>query len=287
MKNAIIVENLRKSYQANEVIHGISFEVKKGETFALLGINGAGKTTTLECLEGLRKFESGSIEINGKKGIQLQSSSLPKNMKAKEALEFFACWDHVSVNKEYLEKVGVSPFLNKQYGQLSTGQKRRLHLAIAMLGNPDILFLDEPTAGLDVEGRFNLHQEIKGLKEQGKTIIIASHDMTEVSELCDRIAILKDGHIAFIGTSTELTKSFQEYIQLQVRFSVNPNFEELNTIPIYQNEYFIFETNNLTTLLLAISRLANKQNIQIIDLKIDQESLEKRFLTITKESTKQ
>lgn len=288
MEYTIIVENLKKSYQSNEVLHGISFQVRKGETFALLGVNGAGKTTTLECLEGLRKYDSGSIEINGKRGIQLQSSALPQNMKAIEALHFFANWDKSKVDMNYVEKVGVKPFLNKQYGQLSTGQKRRLHLAIAMLGNPDIVFLDEPTAGLDVEGRVTLHDEIRNLKKAGKTIIIASHDMTEVEELCDRIAILKEGTIAFLGTSEELTKSFHKYSQIQIRFDSLPEFKDL-TLANYKEEshnYSVFETTDLTKALQEIAQLAITQNKLIQDIKIDHESLEHRFLTITKEENR-
>ncbi|MFQ7737281.1 MAG: ATP-binding cassette domain-containing protein, partial [Emergencia timonensis] len=158
MSDAIRVEKLRKSYGSKEVLKGISFDVSRGEIFALLGINGAGKTTTLECMEGLKKYDSGSIEVNDRCGVQLQSSSLPGNMKAGEALTLFSKWQKTKVNSDYVKRLGVAPFLSKQYGQLSTGQKRRLHLALALLGNPEIVILDEPTAGLDVEGRVAIHR---------------------------------------------------------------------------------------------------------------------------------
>ena len=169
MIDAINVNELRKNYGTCEVLKGIEFKVKKGEIFALLGINGAGKTTTLEIIEGLRKYDSGTITVNGKIGIQLQSSSLPAHIKAIEAIKLFAKWNKEKIDYEMLKKLGIKEIEKKQYFELSTGQKRRLNLALALVGNPDIIFLDEPTAGLDVEGRLSLHEQIKCLKSEGKT----------------------------------------------------------------------------------------------------------------------
>lgn len=160
MNEAIIIRNLTKSYGTHIVLNNLDFCVYQGEIFALLGINGAGKTTSLECIEGLRKYDSGSITINGIMGIQLQSASLPKNIKALEAVKLFVKWNKTSLDKAALNALGIYEFAKKQYYQLSTGQKRRLHLALALTRNPDILFLDEPTAGLDVEGRLSLHEQI-------------------------------------------------------------------------------------------------------------------------------
>lgn len=284
MSEVIKVNHLVKSYGNRPVIRGISFTVRKGEIFALLGVNGAGKTTTLECMEGLRKQESGTIQVEGNFAVQLQSSSLPQNIKAIEAVSFFAKWRGVSVNKESLERIGVMSFKNKQYRELSTGQKRRLHLALAMLGDPDIVFLDEPTAGLDVEGRASLHEEIRRLKGMGKTIIVASHDMAEVEELCDRIAILKEGSIAFLGTTADLAANFQGISSLQIRFSKRPVLEELKH-SIFQKEdrgFFVFETENLTESVLEIVSQVREQNISIQDIKVGQINLEQHFLTIAK-----
>ena len=191
MRYAIEVKELKKNYGSHTVLKGINFNVIKGESFALLGINGAGKTTTLECIEGLKKYDSGNIIVNGKMGIQLQSASLPEHIRAMEAVWLFAKWNKVKINDSMLTSLGIAEFGKKQYLELSTGQKRRLHLALALIPDPEIIFLDEPTAGLDVEGRILLHEEIRKLKEQGKTIIMSSHDMAEVESLCDRIAILK------------------------------------------------------------------------------------------------
>lgn len=285
MKNAITVENLEKSYGAAKVLKGISFTVAPGEIFALLGINGAGKTTTLECMEGLRSYDSGSIRLNGKRSVQLQSASLPEHMKAKEAISFFANWKKAKISAEYLESLGVTPFLNQTYKRLSTGQKRRLHLALAMLGDPDILFLDEPTAGLDVEGRASLHKEILKLQEKGKTILMASHDMAEVEELCNRISILKAGEIVFTGTSYQLTESLHSSFQLQVRFGGKPDFASVPYLrpSSQENGFYIFQCENLAETMVLLGELAQKQKISIKDIHVMQDSLEQKFLSVVQE----
>ena len=171
MNDILQVQGLKKNYGNLSVLKSLDFSVKQGEIFALLGTNGAGKTTTLECIEGLRTYDSGRISIHGRMGIQLQSASLPEHMKAMEAVDLFAKWNKVSPGKAMLDALGIGEFGKKQYDQLSTGQKRRLHLALALIRDPDILVLDEPTAGLDVEGRISLHKQIRQLKKEGKTIL--------------------------------------------------------------------------------------------------------------------
>ena len=170
MSCAIKVSNLQKSYGSHVVLKDLSFCVRQGEIFGLLGVNGAGKTTTLECIEGLRRYDNGSVAINGQIGIQLQSASLPEHIKPLEAAKLFAKWNKASLDKAMLEALGIYEFAKKQYFQLSTGQKRRLHLALALTRNPDILFLDEPTARLDVEGWVALHEQIRRLKASGKKV---------------------------------------------------------------------------------------------------------------------
>ena len=179
MDCAIQVRGLKKSYGSTIVLGGLDFDIEKGETFALLGVNGTGKTTALECIEGLRKYDSGSITVNGKIGIQLQSSSLPAHIKPMEAVRLFSKWNKAKIDFTLLNALGMKEIEMKQYIQLSTGQQRRLHLALALIGNPDIIFLDEPTAGLDALGRVSLHEQIRKLKSQGKTVVLASHDMAD------------------------------------------------------------------------------------------------------------
>ena len=284
METKISVEDLFKSYGNNHVLKGISFGVEQGEIFALLGANGAGKTTTLECMEGIRKCDSGKIEIKGKTGVQLQSSSLPQNIKSMEAIRLFAKWHSSDIDNDYLARLGVVELKNKQYHQLSTGQKRRLHLALAMIGDPDIVFLDEPTAGLDVEGRISLHDEIRALQERGKTIIMASHDMAEVEELCNRIAILRDGNIAFIGTASELTQHIQGIKRVHIRLSLPVVFERLKYAKYIDDKqgYLVFQVEQLEDGIAELAALVKKGKSSIRDLKIEHPSLEQRFIDIAK-----
>lgn len=286
MNAAIRVENLRKSYGDNLVVKGISFEVSKGETFALLGTNGAGKTTTLECIEGIRKFDSGNINVEGNMGVQLQSTSLPANIRAYEAFVLFCKWNKTEPDWEKFNDFGITEFRNLEYREMSTGQKRRLHLAIALINDPDIIFLDEPTAGLDVEGRAALHEEIKKLKKQGKTILIASHDMAEVEMLSDRIAILKEGKIAFIGTSQQLTTVLTTGVEIHVRtLKELTSFEfDYSTYVGTQKEYEAFKTKELDNGLLELLQSIKDSNNQLLDIRIKHPTLEEKFIDIAKEA---
>ncbi|MEG0640970.1 MAG: ABC transporter ATP-binding protein [Clostridium sp.] len=284
MKVKIRVSNLEKQYGDNVVLKKISFEVGEGDIFALLGTNGAGKTTTLECIEGVRKYNSGDISINGEIGVQLQSSSLPECIKGIESLKLFAKWNNTTVNINVIKRLGINDILKKQYKEMSTGQKRRLHLALAMTGDPDIIFLDEPTAGLDVEGRVSLHEEIRRLKKEGKTIIIASHDMAEVESLCNRLVILKDGEIAFYGSINELTAQMESTYRIQIKLSSPLELNE-GLICSYKGEeegYHVFDSNKIDDGLLEILTLAKIQNINVYDLKVEHGSLEKCFMNIAK-----
>ena len=267
MNYAIKVDKLNKSYGTNHVIKGISFEVKNGEIFGLLGANGAGKTTTLECIEGLRKFDSGEIDVNEKIGVQLQLASLPQNMKAIEAITLFSKWGGTNIDNDILSSLGINELKNKQYRDMSAGQKRRLHLALALIGNPQILFLDEPTAGLDVEGRVALHGEIRKLKDNGKTIVITSHDMAEVESLCDRIAILKDGKIAFIGIPKELISQIDPNCIIHIKTTEGED---------------VFSSTNISQTLLKELENYKKRKITVLDIIIERDTLEQRFMDISR-----
>lgn len=277
MSRAIKVENLIKSYGENTVIKGISFEVEKGEVYALLGANGAGKTTTLECIEGIRKYDSGKIYIEGSIGVQLQSSSLQASITALEAFTLFCKWHRSKVDLSLFESLGLLEIKNKQYSQMSTGQKRRLHLALAMIGTPEIIFLDEPTAGLDVEGRVTLHEQISKLKQSGTTIILASHDMAEVESLCDRIAILKDGKIAFSGTTTELTSKIGEACSIHIKTEKPLDNSDL------QKGYSVFTSTNIGESLLEVLEHCKQTQNLVLDVKVERATLEQRFMDIARE----
>ncbi len=263
MGNAIEIKDLKKSYGSHMVLKGISFEIKQGEIFALLGINGAGKTTSLECMEGLKKYDSGTVTVNGTMGIQLQSSSLPAHIKPMEAVRLFAKWNGVKADGALADSLGLWEIEGRQYGQMSVGQKRRLHLALALVSNPDIIFLDEPTAGLDVEGRLALHDLIRGLKAQGKTVVLASHDMAEVEALCDRIVVLNDGSIAFCGTVSELADQIgRKYL---IHIKTERGSETL-------------EADNIENVLLSLLGELKREGIRVLDIKVDRGTLEQHFL---------
>lgn len=267
MTSAIQINSLRKSYGNHTVLRNLDFSVCRGEIFALLGVNGAGKTTALECIEGLRKYDGGKVTVNGTMGIQLQSASLPEHIKGMEAVRLFAKWNKTVPDQAMLDTLGIHELAKKQYYQLSTGQKRRLHLALALTRNPDILFLDEPTAGLDVEGRISLHKQIRQLKAKGKTIILASHDMAEVESLCDRIAILAAGEIAFVGTVEELNQKVGKHYNISIQ-------TEEGTEKI--------ESDDIGETLLALLERYQEKGMSISDIRVDRGSLEQHFMKIAK-----
>jgi len=267
MSCAIQIDGLKKSYGNHTVLKGLNFHVKKGEVFALLGVNGAGKTTALECIEGLRKADSGSIAVNGRMGIQLQSVSLPAHIKPMEAVRLFAKWNKTRIDYAMLAALGIDGLTKKLYAELSMGQKRRLHLALALTSDPDILFLDEPTAGLDVEGRISLHDQICKLKAQGKTIILASHDMAEVENLCDRIAILNDGNIVFLGAVAELTSRIGKRYTIHIKTGQGDES---------------FESDNIGDTMLTLLTDYKQRGIAVLDIKIDRGTLEQHFIDIAR-----
>ncbi len=267
MTYALEVKGLRKSYGEREVLKGIDLCVRRGEIFALLGVNGAGKTTALACIEGLRRYDGGTVSVNGRMGIQLQSAALPAHIKGAEAVRLFAKWNRKTADVSMLAALGVDGIANKQYLEMSTGQKRRLHLALALICDPDIVFLDEPTAGLDIEGRISLHEYIRHLKAQGKTILLASHDMAEVESLCDSIAILRDGEIAFAGTVLALTEKIGKHYNIQIRTA-----QGIET----------YEADDIGDSLIAILRDCQERNAAIQDIRVDRGSLEQHFLKIAK-----
>ncbi len=270
MTPAVAVADLRKRYGAHQVLKGLTFQVEQGEIFALLGVNGAGKTTALECIEGQRQPDGGSVTLRGKRGIQLQNASLPAHIRPMEAVKLFAKWKGAKISSDMLEELGIPQLGKRQYRELSTGQKRRLHLALALIGEPELLFLDEPTAGLDVEGRIALHRLIQSLKGRGRTILLASHDMAEVESLCDRIAILNRGEMAFLGTVPQLTQAVGRRYHITIR---TPTGEET------------YQSQDITQTLLSLLEGYRSRNIPILDLKVDRGTLEEHFLLLAKGET--
>jgi ABC-2 type transport system ATP-binding protein len=305
MQNAIIeVKGFRKTYGDIVAVNDISFEVMPGEIFGLLGPNGAGKTTTLESLEGLRKPDAGSLRITDIDpvreshklgniiGVQLQTSALPESIHVDEAMNFFCAYHSVDPQYDLLERLGLGEKMDSQYYQLSTGQKRRLALALAIAHSPEVLILDEPTAGLDVPSRVELHKIIRELKEAGTTILLATHDMAEAEEMTDRVAILLNGEIVTIGTPLEITATGAELTKVSVR-TVNSCFLDTDkTFPgvsqqSLKEEYIIFFSEDVGPTVAAIIAHIEAQADSIIDLRVERPSLEDRFLEITDEGNAQ
>ena len=299
MNNTMIeVKNFRKIYGEIIAVDDISFKVRKGEIFGLLGPNGAGKTTTLESLEGLRSPNSGSLSVAGvdpthesKKlrhliGVQLQTSGLPEGISPMEAMKFFCTYQGVTPRYELLDRLGLAEKRRVPYHALSTGQKRRLALALSVAHNPAVLFLDEPTAGLDVASRNDLHNLIRDLQADGTTILLATHDMAEAEILADRVAILLKGSIAAIGTPLEITATGSGLTKVSVR-TENQSLQHSGvSIPAVTNttlkdEYIVYYSTDIAPTVSAIITYVQAQDDALIDLRVERPSLEDRFLEIT------
>lgn len=222
METAVRVENLRKRYREKEVVRGISFTVQSGEIFGIVGPNGAGKTTTLEILEGLRRRDGGQVEILGldparrpyelrrRIGVQFQLTAIQERLLVGEALRLFAALHgrDGADGEAWTRSLGVEPILRKSFRSLSGGQRQRVSLALAVIHDPELVFLDEPSAGLDPSARRELWDLILALRGRGKTIVLTTHHMDEAERLCDRVAMLKDGRIACMDSPSRLVERF-------------------------------------------------------------------------------
>jgi ABC-2 type transport system ATP-binding protein len=213
----IAVSGIRKTYGKTIAVAGVSFEVHEGEIFGLIGPNGAGKTTTMECVEGVRRPDSGTISILGLDpfrdvyqlqnliGVQLQQAQLQKRIKVWEAVDLWASLYPKAVDGDrLLEQLGLAPKRNAWFMTLSGGQKQRLFIALALINDPEIVFLDELTTGLDPQARRAIWDLVRGIRDRGKTVFLTTHLMEEAERLCDRVAIIEYGKIIDIGTPGEL-----------------------------------------------------------------------------------
>jgi ABC-2 type transport system ATP-binding protein len=304
--NAPIIEviDFRKTYGKFVAVDGISFTAKRGEIFGLLGPNGAGKTSTLECLEGLRAPSSGSMRVVGLDpasesrklrnliGVQLQSSGLPESITPDEAMKFFCAYHSVAPRFDLLERLGLEEKRNSQFFELSTGQQRRLSLALAVAHNPQVLFLDEPTAGLDVATRVELHNMMRELQSAGATIILATHDMAEAEQMSDRVAILLKSKIVNIGTPMEITSTGAGLTKISVRTQASSLSPARPAFPavshhVLKDEYNIYFSSDIGPTVSAIIAQIAANNDTLIDLRVERPSLEDRFLEITNDGAAQ
>ena len=278
--SAIEVSGLKKSYGPREVLHGVSFRVEPGEVFALLGPNGAGKTTTVEILEGYRERDEGSVQVLGtdparagsefreRIGIVLQSSAVYPLLSAREILELFAGYYKSARNVgEVIELVGLGEKSEARVRTLSGGQLRRLDLALALIGDPELIFLDEPTTGFDPAARRQAWETIRDLRALGKSILLTTHYMEEAQTLADRLAILRDGRIVATGSPRELLSGAAG---VEIRYRRN-------------GEELVIATDEPTRVLHELTGQALAEGFELEGIEVRRRSLEDLYLELTRE----
>ena len=276
--NAIEVRDLRKSYGPLEAVRGISFEVRRGEVFGLLGPNGAGKTTTVEILEGYRERSGGQVSVLGfdpasrdrdfrtRIGIVLQSAGFYPRATVRESVALMAkSYPHPRDAEETIGLVGLAEKADERVKTLSGGQQRRLDLALALVGDPELIFLDEPTTGFDPAARRTAWEVVRSLKELGKTVVLTTHYLDEAQSLSDRVAIVQAGRIVAEGPPSELTPASRTY---RVVFTRAGDRVEL-------------DTDDPTELLHRLTGEAIERGERLEDLSVTRPSLEDVYLQLT------
>ncbi len=277
---AVRVAGLRKSYGALEAVRGIDFEIRVGEVFGLLGPNGAGKTTTIEILEGYRKRDAGDVEVLGEDpkhagrrwrervGVVLQSSSLYPNLTVRESLSVFGgYYEKPRDPDEVIGIVGLAEKAGARCRTLSGGQKRRLDLGLALVGNPELIFLDEPTTGFDPGARRTAWETIRNLRSLGTTILLTTHYLDEAEQLADRVAVLREGRIVREGSPAELTGGSAE---TEIRFRRN-------------GETVVEQTTEPTRRLHELTAEALERGEELEGLEVRRPTLEDVYLELTAE----
>jgi ABC-2 type transport system ATP-binding protein len=277
--SAIAVSDLRKSYGSREVLHGLSFTVATGEVFALLGPNGAGKTTTVEILEGYRPRDGGEVRVLGhdpertgsgfraRIGIVLQSSAVYPLLTVQEMLELFGGYYPSPRDiHEVIELVGLGEKRDARVRSLSGGQLRRLDLALALVGDPELVFLDEPTTGFDPAARRQAWETIRDLGALGKSILLTTHYLEEAHRLADRLAILREGRIVATGSPRELLAG---HATVEIRFRRN-------------GEEVVIDTEEPTRVLNELTAEALAQGFELEDLEVHRRTLEDVYLELTR-----
>jgi ABC-2 type transport system ATP-binding protein len=302
MTAALDLRDLRKSYGAHSALAGVTFQVAAGEIFGLLGPNGAGKTTAIECILGLRNPDSGSIAIAGIDaiacpeqikqivGAQLQATALQDKITPRQALKFFGSFYPNPVGaSELIDRFGLTEKADAYFDTLSTGQRQRLALALSFVNSPSLLFLDEPTAGLDPQSRRDLHGDIRRLKADGRTVILCTHYIEEAHELCDRIAILNAGRIVAEGKPDDLIAAANLPQAITVTTSPALQAESIRSIPeviaIEQIDgVWWISTKQISACVIKLVRLVESQQVELIHLQIRRPSLEDVFISHIGES---
>jgi ABC-2 type transport system ATP-binding protein len=299
MTNIIEVKNLTKIYGNFTAVAGISFEVKEGEIFGILGPNGAGKTTTLEMIEGLKGITSGQVLLDGHDvakearlvksliGVQLQSSSFFDGLNLLELVDTFASLYGREVNAlELLKRVDLQEKAKNTVKELSGGQKQRLSIAVALVNDPKVLFLDEPTTGLDPQARRNLWDLISEINKQGKSIVLTTHYLDEAEVLCDRIAIMDHAKVIALDTTDNLLKLPGLFSTVEFRSNKPIDIAKLKQLAavteakIEEHRYRLISTAPQQTV-MSLFNFAQKEGMELNDMQLRQPNLEDVFLKLT------
>jgi ABC-2 type transport system ATP-binding protein len=299
MDSIIRVENLTKRYGEVAAVNGVTFAVEKGEVFGILGPNGAGKTTTVEMIEGLRKPDGGRISVCGidaRKqpgrikeiiGVQLQATSIYDNIRVREAVDLFGGYYRKAAPAgRILEEVSLTDKKDSTVSSLSGGQKQRLCVGLALVNDPEVIFLDEPTTGLDPQARHNIWSIVERLRERGKTIVMTTHYMEEAEQLCDRIAIVDRGKIIAMETPDNLINNAG--LGTSIEFTTSPALNGLSAkIPGIRkvnnggSNKYVLNTKAVSLVLKDLTNLCYENHIDLENISVKKATLEDVFLAIT------
>src|SRR3954470_20908276 len=298
------VSAIRKTYGRTVAVDEVSFDVREGEIFGLIGPNGAGKTTTMECVEGLRAPDRGNISVLGlnpardvyrlqeRVGVQLQEAQLQKRIKVREAVGLWASLYKKPVDGDrLLEQLGLSDKRNAWFMTLSGGQKQRLFIALALINDPELVFLDELTTGLDPQARRAIWELVRGIRSRGKTVFLTTHLMEEAERLCDRVAILDHGCIIDIGTPAELIRRHSPEQSAMIVTDSPGAEDQFRSIPDVDS----VSRDNLTltiggrgkTLVTDVIRCLAEHDMRVIDFRTERPTLEDVFLKLTGHSIRE
>src|SRR5215468_9665422 len=299
----VIVRNLTKRYGDLTAVAGVSFDVRRGEVFGLLGPNGAGKTTTVEIVEGLRSRDGGEVtvcgfdpadnanEVKKRIGVALQATALPDKIEVREALTFFASLypmrkeSRADVDR-LLQTVSLEEKAKNRFDKLSGGQQQRLAVALALVNNPEVVILDEPTTGLDAQARRELHGVIERLKDESKTVILTTHYIEEAERLCDRVAIIDHGRVIATGTPRELIARSSGQSRIELRTAEPVELAALRLIPFIESVTesggaYALRSSDAPRALIELVKWMETGRHELVDLHITRPTLEDTFIELT------